>query len=558
MPSTPHVLRLRDSTAQAPARTEDRAQTSADPRRAHRLARVLGPFGLVLLIAVLIAALTAGGAQQSPPATGTAALVPADALLYVHLSTDPQRPAVRRLDALLAGLPDHGGAIIGLGRRFIDVVGGSPGANLAAIRPWLGREAAFALLNSTGASAGSVILLAVRDHARALAFIEHAGAVGAGRDGGQTLYRYPTGAELAFVGGYLVVGQDAGVRAAIALAAGHGASLQSSALYARAAAGEPDGRVLDAYLSADGTRRVLLAQSGGLGELGTLLAHPGLRATTIALTPQAPGLAVRIHTVLDPSRAGPRTTSFTPTLQAVLPRGSTLMLDVHDLAQAAPGVLNAMAQIGLYGALPDLMHRLGLALTQQGFNVHPLLALFGGETALALVTGRGAPALVLVTRTSDEQAARVRLAGLVAPLTQIFAPPAAGPGIEPSVNTGTVDGVAVDEMQLGPGLQLDWGVFRGLVVLSTSLRGIGDVAARAGTLGAASGFQTVLGQRPSRVTSLGFADFSQLLSLGEQTTLARGAGYSALLPDLERIRASGFDSTRGEADMTAELLLQIP
>jgi hypothetical protein len=552
------VLHLRAPAAEAPARADARTGAGARQRRPHRLARVLAPFGLALLIAVLIVALTSGSSQPAPPATGTAALVPADALVYLHLSTDPHRAAVRRLDALLAALPDHGSAVLGLGRRFVDVVAGRATASLATIRPWLGREAAFALLNSPGASAGSVILLAVRDRSRALAFIERAGARGVGRDGGHALYRYPTGAELAFAGRYLVVGQDAGVRAALALASGHGASLQKSPLYEQAAAGEPDGRVLDAYLSAGGIGRVLLAQSGVLGELGTLLAHPGLRATTITLTPQAPGLAVRIHTVLDPHGAPARPASFTPTLQDVLPGGSTLMLDVHDLAQAAPGVLNAMAQIGLYSALPNLLHRLGLALTQQGYNVQTLLSLFSGETALALVTGSGAPALVLVTRTRDEQAARLSLAGLVAPLTQIFAPPASGPGIEPSVSSETVDGASVDSVQLGPGLQFDWTVFRGLVVLSTSLRGIGDVVSREGTLGAASGFRSVLGQRPSRVTSLGFADFSQLLSLGEQTTLARGAGYQGLLPDLRRIRASGFDSTRGEDDMTAELLLQIP
>jgi hypothetical protein len=63
---------------------------------------------------------------------------------------------------------------------------------------------------------------------------------------------------------------------------------------------------------------------------------------------------------------------------------------------------------------------------------------------------------------------------------------------------------------------------------------------------------------PDPVTSLPFLDFNQLLSLGEQTGLTRGARYQALKPDLQKIRAVGLHSTRGEADSTAELFLKIP
>ena len=66
-----------------------------------------------------------------------------------------------------------------------------------------------------------------------------------------------------------------------------------------------------------------------------------------------------------------------------------------------------------------------------------------------------------------------------------------------------------------------------------------------------------LASRPQRVTSLLFLDFSQLLSLGEQTGLTPSARVRALTPDLEKIRGVGMDSTSGEADTTAELFLQI-
>ncbi len=59
------------------------------------------------------------------------------------------------------------------------------------------------------------------------------------------------------------------------------------------------------------------------------------------------------------------------------------------------------------------------------------------------------------------------------------------------------------------------------------------------------------------MTSLLFLDFSQLLSLGEQTGLTRSVRLTAVRPDLEKVRAVGLDSTSGEADTTAELFLQI-
>jgi hypothetical protein len=70
-------------------------------------------------------------------------------------------------------------------------------------------------------------------------------------------------------------------------------------------------------------------------------------------------------------------------------------------------------------------------------------------------------------------------------------------------------------------------------------------------------YQQTLTDQPGPVTSLVFFDFSQLLRLAERTGLARSARYQALRPDLGRIRAVGLETTRGRADSTAEITLQI-
>jgi hypothetical protein len=549
------------SLTTVPAPPSSQTPVSGGPsRRAWRLAALVAAVFVVAVLGVVIA--TAGGSSEPPPATGAAALVPSDALLYVHLSTDPARPAVRRGLGLLARLPDHGAALAALTQRIVDVVGGKTGTSFTGqVRPWLGAEAAFALLNTTGGSAGSLTILDVRNRAGAVRFLTQQGAQPAGSIGTATVYSYPSGAELAFVGHFLVVGADADVRSAIEASAGRLASLAANATYRKATQDAPSGRVLDAYASAGGVLRILDSRSGFLGALGSLISPPSLLGVDLTVSPEAPGLAVHIHTVLDHATAKrdtKRLTAFHPTLAGVMPSGSTLMIDGPNLTSVAPLVLGATGKIGFLSQVPDLLSRLGAALKVAGANVPGFLALFGGETAVGLAHGSGAPALVIVTRTTHEETARATLAGIEPALAQVFSPGGSGGGVEPEMSDFTVGDVTAHQVLLGPGLQVDFAVFKGLIVIATTTRGIRDVAARAGELDHDSSYGAVLGQRPDQVTSLGFADFSQLLSLGEQTQLAQSAGYRRLVPELQRVRAVGLYSMRGEDDTTAELFLQIP
>jgi hypothetical protein len=99
-----------------------------------------------------------------------------------------------------------------------------------------------------------------------------------------TLYRYRSGATLAFIRHYLVLGQDASVRAAIDGAAGAMPTLASSGDYWSAASGEPADRVLDAYVSSDGVQRLLMPRGGLFAALGTLLAQPALTGAALSLS----------------------------------------------------------------------------------------------------------------------------------------------------------------------------------------------------------------------------------------------------------------------------------
>jgi hypothetical protein len=526
------------------------------------VARLLVPLGvLVAAVAAAAIALALNGGQ--PPPTAAATLMPADALAYVNIAVDPRRKAVKQGLSLARRFPSYSSTSTAILSRLSAIVSGGAAADFATdIKPWLGNEVALGVLNTTTATAGSLTVLAVSNRARALSFLQRSGATSAGSYRGVGLLQYATGTELAFIKNFLALGQDASVRAAIDVAAGAAPSLASADAYKRAASGEPDDRVLDAYISNAGVRRLLTPRGGVFSALATLVYNPALAGIALSISPQSTGAKLRLHSALDPTLARlshSGASSFEPSLPKLVPAGSQLLFDARGLTNAAPRVLSAAAMVGIGAQIEPLLTKLGSALAAEGVDTHAVSSLFSGESAVAIIpTASLAPALTVIARTSNESSARQQLAQLEVPLSQLFPAPDAGPGQAPLVNDTVVDGVTVHQLSLTPGLQLDYAVFNGLAVLSTSRDGIASVISRQYSLADSPRFKAATAGRPDRVTSLLFLDFSQLLGLGEQTGLTGKARLRALLPDLQEIRSVGLSSTSGEADTTAQLSIQIP
>jgi hypothetical protein len=521
---------------------------------------------LAALIAAAVAFALTVTSGPAPPATGAATLVPADALAYVNLSVDPSRTPVKQSLRLAKGFQDYPLGAASLQGWIGSLLGSRTPVDFAGdVRPWLGKEASLAVLDTSTSTAGMLLVLDVSDRSRARAFLTRSGVSPVGSYRGFQLLRAPNGTELAFVGHYLTVGQDAGVRAAIDVSQGSARSLARDPTYQRTAAGEPAGRVLDAYASAAGVQRVLASRGGPLGALGTLLYQPALQGVAMSVSPSARGADVRIHTELDRSLVsikGTGATRFTPSLQDAIPSGAALMLDTTGLDRLAPRLLGAGKAAGVAGGVAPLFSRLGTALSAEGVNVSSILSIFHGESAIAITPGTVGvgqpPALVVVTRPANPTRAKAQLASLEVPLAQLFSAPAANAGGSPQFNDRVIDGVDVRQLSLTPGLQVDYAVWHGLVLVSTGLGGISAVISRHTPVAKEQEFREVLGVPDKRITSLLFLDLRQLLSLDEQMGLTHSALLKALLPDLERVRAVGMNSTGGEADSTAELFLRFP
>jgi len=530
----------------------------------HRRRRLIASLAALLLIALAIAvtALLSDSGGAPPPATGAASVVPADALAYVHLSTDQSRGPVTQAVALDRRLPGFYSLTTSVIDRLEAIVGGGATLTYARdIRPWIGKEAALALLDTTSSSAGSLIVLDVRDHSGARALLRRTGATATGSYRGIAIESYPTGTELAFVKHYLVLGQDASVRSAIDVATNSAPSLAGTPAYDEAAASEPADRVLDAYVSAAGVRRVLAGATGPLGALGALLSQPATTATTISVSPASGGVRVRVHGVLSAGleKLTGRPQQFEPKLPNLLPTGSMVLVDAARLDTAAPRILDALGSMGIAGRVQPLLSRLGNALSAQSVHLGNVLALLRGEAAVALIPsadGAG-PAPAIVARVANQAQARQTLANLEVPLQQLFPAPGSGPGQEAEWNDVQVAGVTVHELGVAPGLHLDYAVFDGLAVVSTSADAIGAIARHSRPMSADAEYRSAVGDQANRVTSLVSIDFSQLFSLAEQTGLTHGASVGAIGADLARIHSVGLTSAAGDNDTTAELFLQI-
>lgn len=518
-----------------------------------------GAAGAVALVVLAIVLLGGGGSSARPPATEAAQLVPGDALVYVHISTDAKRSVNQRAGKVAAKFPGYKTLRDDIVRRLAST--GAPVNFDRDVRPWLGKEAALALLNADSDTAGSLVLLDVADRKRAQAFVARSSASTPTSTYHGVALRRSGDVTTAFIGHFLVIGQDATVRRAVDVRDGRRPALPSDAIYRRAIKGMPGGRVADAYASADGVSRLLAPQGGILGFVGTLLTNPALDGAALALTPEAPGARLWEHSVLDPKKAKNSASpfqSFEPSLISDVPANAIAYLGITHLDRAIGPLLTLAGSAG--GSIASLLSQAQKAISKQtGVNVQrDVISLFGGEVALAISPGNPAPILTVIAHTSNEKKTSAALAKLQDPLAQLLAPAGAGPGAAPAFESHDVGGgVKAYGVRLSATLEIDYAVFDGKVVISTGLAGI-RAAREGGGLDRSPDFKDVLAKRPKRVTSVIFLDFNQLLDLAEQTGLNSSPSYARIRDDLRRVRTVGATTSVREAESTAELRFKIP
>jgi hypothetical protein len=482
-------------------------------------------------------------------------------LAWVHVSTDRGRDGVQRALGLAKRFPSYGRLQDALLTRLAS--GAQPVRYDRDLGPWIGNEIGLALLDTTGQTAGTLIVAAVADRGKADAYVRRAGQSSTITYHGVKIRRFGAVAST-ITGGYLLIGQESVLRGVIDSNRGRGSTLAADATYRRAMRGLPTGRAADAFLTPGGVRRLLEPQGGPLGVAGVLLDQPALSGVGVALTAQGGDARLTIHSIRDPrlARGRPATFgAFVPSLASAVPKNAMAYVGISGLDRAARRILSISAATGAAGArIQRLLSTRARDFSRRtGVNVErDVLPLFRGEVALWLAASVPAPYLTLIARTTDEARTRAALGKLQAPLVQLFQPQSAQPGQAPTFSDRDIGGgVQAFSLDLAPGVQINYAVFGGKLVISTNLEGVRAVKRAAGSLTNDSSYQATLGRRPKRVTSLVFLDFNQLLGLGERTGLNASRSYLAARNDLRRIRALGASTSGGGTESTTELRLQI-
>lgn len=475
-----------------------------------------------MVVVVLAVVLLGGGGSSGsggPPAALATRLVPADALVYLHLSTDTGRSGTADAARLAKAFPSFERERRSIIRRL-----SAPGCPLPASALRDGHEAALALVDTGGGTAGSLLYVDTGSDPKAPD-------------------RTCGGVQTTKLGRFLVIGQAQTLPIAKRLAAGKGRSLADAEGYRRTLAELPEDRVADAWASKDGVERLLAPQGGLLGAAGTLLDQPGLVATALAVTAAgAHGAKVELRTLRTAASIANAFTPFTPKIQDEVPASAFGMLAVQGLPGAATRLLG-IAGAGTAG--------LGPLLARAGADLAPLAGVFSGQVAVTVTAATPAPVLSLITRPADPAAAAKTLAAARPKVARLLAP-TGGPVPEWKV--------VGDGFRLRPaaGIEIDYAVVRGLVVVSTRSSGIAAVRDRTRRLTDTAAWRGAVGEASKPVTSLGFLDFNQLLRLGEQTGLNDSRAYVAVQRDLQRLRSVGVRSSSAGDESTLELFLSLP
>ncbi|WP_445151090.1 hypothetical protein [Baekduia sp. Peel2402] len=470
---------------------------SVEVVRRRRLVAAGVAVGMVVVLVVAVIALAGGGdggGSAKAPASEAARLVPADALVYVHLSTDTDRAQTRDAAKVAASFPSWASLRDGIVSRLQ-----APGCDVATKALKSADEAALAIFDTgTTTQANSLVLV---DTGK-----EHPGAK----------QRACGSLSSTYVGTFLAIGQPESLNAAATLQKTDGKGSLAQAPGPKKEMGAlPEDRVADGWLSADGLRRLLAPQGGLLGAAGVLFDQPTLVGAAFGLAGKGDRVSLTVKSQLDPKlKAKDAASSFKPfkaTLADAVPADAMAYLGVSNLGPALQRLLAAA------GSSSDTIEQLAGSLNG------PLLKAFPGEAAVVLTEATPAPILTIIANAKDPAAAQKALDGLPASVRKT----------------------------------LSSAIFDGKVAVSTSPKGIAAVKAKGQRLTDTANWRKAVGNHPDLLGSLLFLDFTRLLKLGEATGLGDSSAYKAARGDLTRVQAIGASTTGNDSESTAEISLLV-
>jgi len=536
-------------------------------RRLGVAAGLLATVALIWLVALPALPCRAPGGNVCPPSDHAIELVPDDALAYVHLNLDRDGDQLEAAQSVASRVPTLAQQAIG---RLASALPGPNGASLdfrRDVEPWLGGEAALAILPAGGRVAQEVQLLRVGDEGDARKFASSiaSGKPRASSYRGVEIQVDRRGLATAIVGGFLAIGTRGGVREVIDAQSGadHTGSLADDRLAAEARDALPDDRLADLYLSKDGTSRLVADPSSPLATLAAVVNPGASRGVAAALVASDQGLELDIRSILDPGRVPAHPgffsvfPSFEPELAASLPPDSLGYLGIGDPGRAIGSLLGqaSASEPGLAAALGGVAKGVkaleGVGLERQ------LAPALGGEAAFALAPsprgGSRTPILIFVGSGIDEELATKALVRLQGPVAKALGSSRRAPAF----SRQRVGGVTVHSLRLSSTLDLSYAIVDQALVIATDPAGVRALSPGGPGLDDADPFREATAGLPSEVSTLGYLDLGGLIAIAERAGLAGDPAYETFAPEIRRLRALGLSVQASSHELSTDIRLVV-
>jgi Protein of unknown function (DUF3352) len=516
--------------------------------------------GSAALVVVVVIALVAvpnlpcqapGGDECSPP-DDAIELVPGDSLAYLHADTDPDTQQYENAAEIAERLPK-------LTDQLINRLPGPTGGTFSyrrEVAPWLGEEAAVAVIPVRSGKRDVTTLLEIGDEEGANRFVQDL----TGDEPRTESYRdhelgTSGGLTVATAGDFVVAGPDAAVKRVIDTDAG-GRSLADSEPADEVRDALPDLRLAELIVSEQGAAE-LLAPGGSLAPFEAFVNARATLEAGAALVAREDGFELEIHSVLDPDAANApgffaAFPSFEPALEGSVGEGALAYLALGDPEQSLAGLLSqATAEApGIAAGFERVAERLRrsgnvnleqdilpLLTSQAAVAVEPSV---GGSDAVVA----GVPFVSLIVEEVDAEAATEALSQLQAPLVKALEPQR---GLQaPVFKEQEIEGVRVQSLTISPTVELTYAIVDGKLVLSTDPAGVRQVASGSSSLEDSERFSMATENLPEEVSALLYLNLGGLLGVAEQAGLGEDPAYALFSGELRKLEGLAVAVDRAE------------
>jgi Protein of unknown function (DUF3352) len=533
-------------------------------RRLGLLAGIAAFVAVIWLVAVPALPCQAPGGEACPPTDDALSLVPADALAYAHLNLDRGSDQFSNAQQVASQIPTLAQQATGRLAARLPGPGGATADFNRDIAPWLGNEAALAIVPVGGRAAQEVELLEARDATGAR---RYAASIASGTPRtvsyhGEQVEIDPRGLATALVGGFLVIGAESGVRAVIDAHTGvKGAgSLAEDPAASAIREALPGQRLADFYLSKEGVARLVADPRAPLATFASVIDPGASQGAAAALVASDDGLELEIRSTLDPKRAASHPSffsafkAFQPSLPASLSEGTLAYLGIGDPGTTIAALLDrsSVHEPGLASLVDRVLK--GVTVLGKVDLGRDLLPSLGGEGAFALEPANGAaggtPVAAFVGSGVDAGSASRALADLETPVAKALGTPP-----KPKFSAHEVAGVTAHTLRVSPAVDLTYAIVDSMLIVATDPAGVRAVSAGAPGLDDTDSFRQATAGLPSEVSALGYLNLDGLVALGESAGLARSPAYAAFAPEIRRLAALGFAVQSSTSELSTDVRL---